>query len=181
VVVAVDQLIGLVHRTASPLPWLLANGIDTADLEGIVTNTRHYRRESMVDVAVYRGETDPYETLATAESEAFCEHEALPTSTSDTSDYLWDLYKLLQVPSPLRLFVARVRTMQRCRDLEGRIGFFVSAYYGVLREGDRIFSIILPTAGREYDSIQCLGWVRGSDTVIDLVTARWAGLNTVDG
>jgi hypothetical protein len=173
VVVAVDQLIGFVHGTESPLPWLLANGVDTADLEGIIANTRHFRRESMVDVAVYRRETDPYETLATAESEAFCDHEASLASTSDTSDYLWDLYKLLQVPSPIRLFVARVRNMERCRVLEGRIEFLVSAYCGALREGDRVFSIVLPTAKRDYGSILCRGWERSGDALMSLPAASW--------
>ena len=174
VVVAIDQLIGLAHGRESPLPWLMANGVGAADLAGIVVNTRHYRRESMVDVAVYRGETDPYATLATAESEAYCDHGVSSASTSDTTDYLWDLYKLLQVPSPIRLFVARVRTLERCCVLEGRIEFLVKGYRGALREGDRVFSIVLPTAKHDYGSIQCSGWEHGRDAMMSLPAAVWA-------
>ena len=161
VIFTVDLAIGLRYGQLKPLPWLMANRTEISETAAVLLNTRHYPRESIVDVAVYKGETDPYETLATAESEAWCQHEASSTSTSDSSDYLYDLYKLLQLPSPFRLFVARVSTLERCRILEKRIAFMRKCYRKDMREGDQAFSIVLPTAKRDYEAAQCLGWVCG--------------------
>src|SRR5262245_4274143 len=100
VVLTVDALVGLAYGQEAPLPRLYANRVELPETSGLLRFTRHFRLESMLDVAVYRGDFDPYVTLATAESEALSEHDVEAGSWSETSDYLWDLYKLLQVPSP---------------------------------------------------------------------------------
>jgi hypothetical protein len=161
VVVTVDRLIGLAYEQEQPAPRLWANRIDLPDPAGALRFTQHFKLESMVDVVVYRGYADPFVPLATAESEAYCQHPIDESSCSENSDYLWDLFKLLQVPSPLRLFVARVSGLDRCRVLERRIGHIVSCYAECYRSGDRIFSIVLPTSARHFEPIRCFGWVKG--------------------
>lgn len=163
VVVTMDRIVGLVYQRQVPLPRLFANRVFFEDKGDILQFTNPVPNESILDVAVYRGETDPYETLATAESEAWAHHEATSTSSSETSNYLWDLYKLLQVYSPLRLFVARVRGCEHCTILESRIEALVSAYKGCLRSRDMIFSIVLPTTREAFANLTCFGWRATND------------------
>src|SRR5260370_29480933 len=115
VVITIDLLVGKL-RQRKIKPWLYASHTALDGLSKKLQHTRPWERISMLDVGVYAGNKEPFETLVTAESEAFAD-EILPTSTSETCDYLWDLYNLLQVPSPRRLFLARTRTYARCRDL----------------------------------------------------------------
>jgi hypothetical protein len=168
VVVTLDRLIGIVYGKEQPLPWLYANRTEFNEADGFLGFTRHYPQESILDVAVYRSETAPYMTLATAESEAWAQHEATTTSTSDTSNYLWDLYKLLQVVSPLRLFVARVTGTERCSILEERIAWLVGVYAKDLRHGDSVFSLVLPTAGNAFARLRCCGWRREGERLKEL-------------
>ncbi len=113
----------------------------------------------MVDMTVYAGNIDPYETLVTAESEAYADNIHRSSNSFD-SGYLWDLYKLLQVPSRLRVFVARIATPGKCKILEDRIEWVIKCYGRNLREGDRIFSLVLPTARRDCGPIRVYGWMR---------------------
>lgn len=168
VVVMLDMLVGLVYGREDPLPWLYTNTCRDLETIGALRHTRMYHRETMLDVAVYRGSTDPYITLATAESEASHQHEVLDSSTTDTSDYLWDLFKLLQVPSPVRLYVARASGVKKCQILESRVEFVVKGYQECLREQDRLYSIVLPTASRDYSMLRCAGWVKQNSSLKEL-------------
>ena len=176
-IVAVDKLVGIAYGKQNPLPWLCASGISRFGAEDKVQNTRPYAREYMLDVTVYRGDSDPYTPLATAESEAYAEHEARDSSSSDTSDYLWDFYKLLQVPSPLRVFIARVRGIERCKVLERRLEQFCTKYYcQCLSEGDRVFTLVLPMDQQNYAQAPWHVWIREMSGSIENV-AKSVGPN----
>jgi hypothetical protein len=60
------------------------------------------RHECMVDIYCCEGTKDPCRPLLTMECEAATGHgrDVSASATSDECDYLWDLFKLLQVPSP---------------------------------------------------------------------------------
>jgi hypothetical protein len=157
VYLALDILVGEIHGS-DPAVYLCARG--SKAVAPVLLNTKPCSDEYMLDVVVLRGEKDPLTTLATAESEAFEEHGICEYSSSNECDYLWDLFKLLHFPSPLRLFFARVRGPRRCELLEGKIEDFVRGYYEeTFRNGDRFFSAVLPTRSEEYGKIRWRGWV----------------------
>ncbi len=160
VVLTIDRLIGAIHDCETPVPAIYANRLEFSGEPSLLKFTRHEPCECMVDVAVFRGTVDPYEVLATAESEAYPQHEISENSTSNTSDYLWDLYKLLQVPSPMRLFVACVTGRERCSLLEDRIGFLIDVYSDLYRQGDQIFSVVLPASRTHPTDFSVFGWVQ---------------------
>jgi hypothetical protein len=179
VVRTVDTLVVKAYPASGPAAsyWLCANRCKR------IPNlaTRHSPYESMVDVAVYAGDRDPYRTLITAESEASPVHRLGPRSQSSNSDYLWDFWKLLQVPSPLRLFVALVRDKikrrrDRCRLLETHVERMIGEYAeaGLFKRGDRLFSLVLPTGSVErYASVSCRGWRIQTRSAASLESAKW--------
>jgi hypothetical protein len=175
-VVAVDWLVGKVRPGKRKKPWLYAS---RASLHGLGRQLRHTRPVefvSMVDVAVFAGNKYPYETLITAESEAFANEKIKLSSTPDDNGYLWDFYKLLQVPSLLRLFVARVSS-PRCPVLEKRIEWLINCYPTNLRHGDYVFSLVIPTSRREWRNICVNAWVgtkKGALKKISSFTSRLA-------
>ncbi len=140
--------------------------------------------ESMLDVTVYIGRDDPYRLVASAESEAYGGHGidelGSPSSGSENNGYLWDLWKLLQIPSPLRLFVARITRNRhdgedRCLLLRRRIERMVQDYRPCYSPNDRIFSIVLPARGSYKDVVWCDGWHISSDGHVEsLASATWA-------
>lgn len=180
VAVTMDRLVGrtAVHRGKAVM-W--ANGQDLirphlkycrfpANREGVKTGG-----ECMLDVSIFEpSDADPFKPLATAESEAAGRHwpSEGQKPTSETVDYLWDLYKLLQVPSPLRLFVCRVLSKEeRWKEVQTWSSDLVRLYQDRLAVGDRVFVIVLPTAGRDYPKVQCHGWQRTGAILQDLGTA----------
>lgn len=120
--------------------------------------------ESMLDVSVFRGTDDPFETMWTAESEAYAIHRTGVDANSGNSGYAWDLFKLLQVPSPRRLFVCRT-TKGRYLATWALIEKLVTAYAPVYRTGDQIFALVFPTAMRDYNRVECRGWQKRRDIV----------------
>jgi hypothetical protein len=179
VVHAVDRLVVKAYPVQSPNSnhWLCANRCkNTRGLEA-----RHSPYESMVDVAVYAGDRDPYRTLMTAESEASPVHRLGPKSQSGNNDYLWDFWKLLQVPSPVRLFVALVRDRikhrkARCLLLEKHIERMVGEYAeaDLFKRGDKLFSLVLPTGSvKRYASVSCRGWAVRNRSAVPLARAQW--------
>jgi hypothetical protein len=138
--VMVDLLVGKCYPNERP--WLCANGVKDLANDGKITYSKTSAFEYMLDVSVWRNDIDPYEPLITGESEAFKDHDITESSSSDNSDYLWDLYKLLHVPSPLRLFFART-TEKKCPILQERISHIVTCYAKYYFDGDRLFSLVL--------------------------------------
>jgi len=161
VIVAVDALVGLAWGSRiTQKPCLWANGTRSCESAKMLRYTRLKSSESMLDVMVCKGERDPFQTLITAESEGYSGHGIEHTSTSENNDYLWGLFKLLQVPSQVRLFVARISRMEKCNRLQERVAWLINCYPRLLREGDRIFSLVLPTALRDCGNISVHGWER---------------------
>ena len=85
-----------------------------------------------------------------------------PNSDSSNDGYLWDLYKLLQVPSPVRVFIARHAQVGH-PELQRRIADVVLAYAPRYSTDDRIFSVLFPTARfapTDEHAYPVQGWVR---------------------
>jgi hypothetical protein len=113
---------------------------DPPDLEG----WRHVGQECMLDLAfLHRPSTGAaWSTLATAESEAYPNHLPGLTNGDDQFDlgYFWDLFKVLQYPSPLRVFMA-VTNPRSFDILPGNLVKYAKLYGEVARSGDRLFLV----------------------------------------
>jgi hypothetical protein len=169
---ALDRMAAQCARPTGSL-WMSLNGkLTLGAIEQYLNNSTLDPFESLLDVTMYRNDADPYDTLMTAESEArlWTFKEGFG---SDTSDYLWDLFKLLQVWSPNRFFVARVRR-SRAQALTNRIAAIVASYRGQIPQGHRVFSLILPPGGT-YREVKCCGWQSqgGGAPLLELRSARW--------
>ncbi len=142
-VLAVDNL--LPAKRGDLTLW--ANSMRTNDYRVRVVDKQlqratHRDFEVLVDVNVLKGRRDPFETLITAESEGYSAHGNALASLEN--DFAWDLYKLLVVPSPVKLFVARTST--RHHDLlEKQTEELVAHYRGA---GDWEFCAVLFPTGR---------------------------------
>jgi hypothetical protein len=101
--------------------------------------------ECMVDVYVTgRLNEHPFGAVATAESEGYEHQLTLKNGRPNPwNDYAWDFFKLLQVPSPLRVFVARCR-QDDMKDLKAQCVTLVSKY-GKNIKGDRLLIGLLPS------------------------------------
>jgi hypothetical protein len=178
VIVAVDQLVGIVFGRRDPSPWLYAQlpaGESAPILD--LQFCRRSRCESLVDVSVFGGARDPYQTLITAECESKSTYPINEDSTSDCCDYLWDCWKLLQVYSPLRVFVARISSLKRLHLLEQRISQLVHDYSDSLHRGDRVFSLIVPQSLHDRPRARIAGWQKLGDgsagQLVELPPTNW--------
>jgi hypothetical protein len=101
--------------------------------------------ECVVDFNIMRGEKDPYVSLMTAESEAYSpEATALSRSIDDESnDMMWDLFKLLHYPSPLRFFVT-LSSVKHHKTLLKKTSQKIALYSKLLIGAD-IFAVQVPT------------------------------------
>jgi hypothetical protein len=101
--------------------------------------------ECVVDLNVMRGEKDPYQPLMTGESEAYFP-EAVALSRGgdeEENDMMWDLYKLLHYPSPLRFFVT-LSSVRHHKTLLRKTSQKIAAYSALLTGAD-IFAVQVPT------------------------------------
>ena len=119
--------------------------------------------ECMVDIYCCAGKKDPYDPLITMECEgaAWNSGEVNRSATSDDCDYLWDLFKLLQVPSPLRVFLA-LCAEKKVEDLQWLIHRHVKDYRGSRKLNDVIYAVVIP-------------WVKLKGKTITV--QRWSGRN----
>jgi hypothetical protein len=159
-----DKLIPLLKYKKKEL-CLCANGI--SDFSEKLQYLEHDKFESLIDLTVYENDKDPFVCVLSAESEAFPSHDIEKDSTSDNSDYLWDFFKLLHVPSPFRIFLARTtmyrehEKLDRVKTLQDRLQSFTEMYNQTcLSDGDKIFTIVLPTAKKHYSHVECRGYQR---------------------
>ncbi len=178
-------LVGMKARPASPdAPDALTISLSGRATQQIINSKLKYTHldlfESMLDISVYSGQADPYDTLITAESEAYRDHHIDATSTSDSSDYLWDLFKLLQVWSPVRLFVARVGERrgsppgQRLGLVNTRVEALVQGYCRrQIPAGHKIFAIVLPCTGGYDGVVHCVGWESNNGIAKPLGSVPW--------
>ena len=151
-VLLADKLVGtLPAQRRRPMPALYASGMRRdMDRMRVSRELRHVRfdhnyGECMVDIYVCKGERDPFKPILTVECEGYSGggRNVTPDASSETCDYLWDLFKLLQVPSPVRVFLART-TGHKVRPLERLVSRLVRAYGRYRRDRDVVFSTVLP-------------------------------------
>jgi hypothetical protein len=95
------------------------------------------------------------------EGAAWNSGEVNRSATSDDCDYLWDLFKLLQVPSPLRVFLA-LCAKKKVEDLQWLIHRHVKDYRGARTPDDVIYAVVIP-------------WVKLKGKTITV--QRWSGRN----
>jgi hypothetical protein len=114
--------------------------------------------ECMVDIYCCEGVKDPYRTLLTMECEAATGHgrDLSSSATSDDCDYLWDLFKLLQVPSPLRIFLSIAKSGM-VDELEKHIGKLIRNYQPHLGN-DEVFSVVFPGKRLLGERIRVFRW-----------------------
>lgn len=126
--------------------------------------------ECMLDIFCCTGK-QPYQTLLTIECEGASGYgsELTPRSTPESSDFLWDFFKLLQVPSPLRIFMALCTEKNGRVDLlEHNIGSMVKLYRNVLGTTDEIFLTVFPASRLKGKRVNVYRWV-GSRRRLDSV------------
>jgi hypothetical protein len=113
----------------------------------------HAEFEVLVDLSVHEPGAHAQGPLLTAECEASAQHGSGRNMMGDDG-YAWDFYKLLQVASPLRLFVARVGALEGSPGRERRdevvesLATLVRACRGaLLKPSDELGAVILPEQG----------------------------------
>jgi hypothetical protein len=125
--------------------------------------------ECMVDIYCCIGQKDPYKPLITMECEgaAWNSGEVKRSATSDDCDYLWDLFKLLQVPSPLRVFLA-LCAENKVADLQWLIDRNVKAYSGLRKPKDVVYAVVIPWATLKGKPITIQRW-SGNKSTCDIL------------
>ena len=121
---------------------------------------KFYSEECMVDIYCYRCEADPFRPIITMECEGSDGHsgDVKPNASSLNCDYLWDLFKLLQVASPLRIFLAICRENKRSL-LMKRVDATVRGYrQNILKNDDEVFAVIFPSTKWKKGNIRVQGW-----------------------
>ena len=169
-VLLADKLVGaLLARTNGPKPTLYAARMtDDSDRKWVIKQLRNTKYNSsggecMIDVYVCRGNKDPFKPVVTMECEGYLGHARHVTrdASSESCDYLWDLFKLLQVPSPLRVFLA-ITTMGKVKQLEELVANQVQEYQHCRDNTDVILSGVFPGAVFHDKAIN-LTWWQGAD------------------
>jgi hypothetical protein len=89
------------------------------------------KNEILVDLNLLAGPAHPYDTLLTAESEAYAGHANYLYGRAESTDngFLWDFSKLLLVPSPVRLMFTRCAVKHQAALLNG-LNTLVQQYSG---------------------------------------------------
>lgn len=116
-------------------------------------------REYMVDFSIWNNDNAPGEHIElTMESECFPAH-GVRDSASLQDGYSYDFYKVLLVPSPRRLFVARVNDVHGAHRRDVLLQSLTTltrdaARLGYLRQGDQLAVVLLAaSSGQRADSI----------------------------
>jgi hypothetical protein len=124
--------------------------------------------ECMVDIYCCEGEVDPFNPLLTMECEASSGHgrDLSRSATSDDCDYLWDLFKLLQVPSPLRVFLA-ITKQEKVEELERHIEKLVVEYASARKAEDEVFSVVFPDKSLDGKRTRIMRWSGGASPQSD--------------
>lgn len=138
-------------------------------------------REYMVDFSIWNNDNAPGEHIElTMESECFPAH-GVGDSASLQDGYSYDFYKVLLVPSPRRLFVARVNDVHGAHRRDVLLQSLTTltrdaARLGYLRQGDQLAVVLLAaSAGLRADSIVAV-W----DPVGDAFTSERVAHGFVD-
>lgn len=163
-ILMVDELVPSI-RLPKPKPYLWANSMGRTPWRKHVfsslRNVGRYKHECMVDVHVTQGDEDPYRTVLTAESEGYSGHAALLGKSTD-NDLMWDLLKLLLLPSPIRLFVSLSSEKYHSTLLESTAEM-VRKYADAdsVRATDDVWAIQFPTGSLDKRSVLVARWGPG--------------------
>jgi len=120
----------------------------------------------------------PYQTLLTIECEGACGQgkELTSKSTPEDSEILWDLFKLLQVPSPIRIFMNLCTEKNRRIDLlERKIDSMVNMYRKTPRAANETFSIVFPAGRLEGKEVNVYRWIasRSKPDMVPITQSMW--------
>jgi hypothetical protein len=121
---------------------------------------RVYSEECLVDIYCYRRQADPFRPIITMECEGSDGHSGnvKRDASSLNCDYLWDLFKLLQVASPLRIFLAICRENKRSL-LMKQVDALVRGYrQNILKNDDEVFAVIFPSTKWKKENIRVQSW-----------------------
>ena len=128
--------------------YLHVNGMETdEDRKWVLRKVKRdfhlkpIKYECVVDFNIMRGEKDPYVSLMTGESEAYSPEAK--TLSEEENDMMWDLYKLLHYPSPLRFFIT-LSSVKHHKSLLRKTSQIIAAYSKLLTGVD-IFAVQVPT------------------------------------
>lgn len=124
-------------------------------------NRRLSQREFLLDFTLWPlDDAEGDHLLLSMESECYGAHGVGDTVTLDDG-YSYDFYKLLLVPSPRRLFFARVNGDAQRRDtLLGSLQTLTveARDRGYLRDGDELLAVILSAAGTHRNNSRAAVW-----------------------
>lgn len=153
--------------------WMAKHGEDSGRmrvLNSLWTSQagQHEARQVLVDFSVNDwAQASPL--LLTAESEVSATKDVGDWRLGDEHDYAWDFLKLLVVPSPLRLFFARVGSVERegpdrIAELTATLGKLVGTHKMLLRDGDELAAVIVPlTKEKAYEGETRVLWTEGRE------------------
>jgi hypothetical protein len=167
-VLAVDYLMPLVVEDKSVKPYICMNAMkadpDRTWVSDNLQNLRPHHEECMVDLNVMTGDTHPYNIILTAESEAYADDARLLSVVNEgeveDSDMLWDLYKLLMVPSPIRLFVTQA-SIKHHGSLLKHTTRLANCYAPTIGDATTIFAVQIPTTSLRRDKTLIARWGPG--------------------
>ncbi|SHK16352.1 hypothetical protein SAMN02745216_02990 [Desulfatibacillum alkenivorans DSM 16219] len=131
-------------------------------------NSNIWSEECLVDINIMYGKTHPYETVLTAESEGYENHAVALQKKGwqdDNNDMMWDLYKLLMIPSPIRFFVTRCsRNNQEClyKSTKAMVGAYAHKYPESI-----ICTVQMPTAQLKNAPATVAIWAKESGWNVD--------------
>jgi hypothetical protein len=181
-VLAIDHLAARLGRSDGR-PFLCVNGLDTRR-EGTawkwrrqisqnqereyLSNLSIHPHECLVDMNLMIGVDAPYETLLTAESEGYEAHGRTvgQARQATDNDFLWDFYKLLQVPSPLRFMFSLCASKHQGGLVDG-LDHLVRRYARLpeqLPPGTDIWSVSFPTSSVTDTPVRVHRWAPGLHT-----------------
>ena len=164
-VLAADNLLAGREHEHPIRPFICAAGmLKDPDRQWVVKNlaaSTHYQSNNMVDICAMRGNGDPYEILLTMESEGWSQNAVdLIRRGAAGNAALWDLYKLLQVPSPCRVFVTRSPHRHHAALLKAS-GDLAAAYAPSVAAGE-LFAVQIPTASLRRSPALFAHWPAGA-------------------
>ena len=142
---------GQTHSKAAKASLLKRYGIRFADDGGDPAGggRRFSAHEAMLDFVVFpaRPQGGAECALLTMESEVYPRHGVKGDVDGD-NDYAWDFFKLLWVPAPRRLFVARVGTRdgvpgsRRRETLQASLDALTAEYRGLVHDAELVVFIL---------------------------------------
>jgi hypothetical protein len=135
--------------------------------------------EVLVDFHYFAGMRTPYRTVLTAESEGYApavRHLArlpLPKFDEDWSNngLLWDMWKLVIVPSPMRIFTT-VASEQQFTSIAAHFGALLARYTDVGHAGSPFALVCFDPEGVPAPSVRTSLWHSGAWKAVPDVATR---------